>query len=194
MAIQDSIAAARDDLARNPEGALSLGRRTAIWRDLAALADARTGYARRVRLNDACVRHVIGRWEERFPGDAGVAQMLDVAAQRVAGTIEDEAAGDARDRFYVEVVESRSYPGDASAMFVGLAAANTVMEARIEDNEDAIPEAEDDEQLDPEAYDTSYMCASAAARGLNGRPSDAAARRAFWSWYLDTAIPQVYGI
>lgn len=194
MAIQDSIAAARDDLARNLEGALSLGHRTVIWRDLAALADPRTGYERRVRLNDACVRHVLERWEERFPGDPGVVEILDIAARRVAGTIDDEEAGDRRDRFYVEVVENRQYPGDASAMFVGLAAANTVMEARIEDNEDAIPEAEDDEQLDPEAYDTSYMCASAAARGLNGRPADVPARRGFWTWYLDTAIPQAYGI
>lgn len=194
MAIQDSIAAARNDLAGNAEGALSLGHRTTIWRDLVALADPRTGYERRVRLNDACVRHVLDHWEERFPGDPGVTEMLDIAARRVAGTIEDEAAGDARDRFYVEVVETRKYPGDPSAMFVGLAAANTVIEARIEDNEDAIPEAEDDEQLDPEAYDTSYMCASAAARGLNGRPADVPARRAFWTWYLETAIPQVYGI
>lgn len=194
MAIQDSIAAARADLAGNSEGALSLGHRTVIWRDLAALAEPRTGYERRVRLNEACVRHVLDRWEERFPGDPGVEQMLDIATQRVAGTIEDEAAGDARDRFYVEVVENRKYPGDASAMFVGLAAANTVMEARIEDNEDAIPEAEDDEQLDPEAYDVSYMCASAAARGLNGRPADVSARRAFWTWYLDTAIPQIYAL
>ena len=194
MAIQDSMAAARDDLARDPEGALSLGRRTVIWRDLAALADARTGYERRVRLNTACVRHVLDRWEERFPGDPGVERMLDIAGQRVAGEIADDSAGDQRDRFYVDVVETRKYPGDASAMFVGLAAANTVIEARIEDNEDAIPEAEDDEQLDPEAYDTSYMCASAAARGLNGRPADVSARRAFWNWYLDTAIPEIYGI
>jgi len=185
---------ARRALAEDPEGRLALRYRTALWRGLAGLSDARTGYERRVRLNQACVRQVLDRWDAHFPGDQGIETMLDIAAQRVAGMIEDEAAGAARDRFYVEVVENRRYPGDASAMFVGLAAANTVTEARIEDNADAIPEAEDDEQLDPEAYDTSYMCASAAARGLNGRPADAAARRAFWTWYLDTAIPQVYGL
>jgi len=188
------LAEARRALADDPEGALALRYRKALWRGLAGLSGARTGYERRVRLNQACVRQVLDRWDGHFPGDQGVEAMLDVATRRVAGMIADEAAGDARDRFYVEVVENRRYPGDASAMFVGLAAANTVMEARIEDNADAIPEAEDDEQLDPEAYDTSYMCASAAARGLNGRPADAAARRAFWTWYLDTAIPQVYGL
>jgi hypothetical protein len=41
-------------------------------------------------------------------------------------------------------------------------------------------------------YDTSYLCASAVAGGLNGRPADASKRRAFWTWYLQTAVPEMH--
>jgi hypothetical protein len=120
--------------------------------------------------------------------------MLQLAEEVVAGETDPDAAIVERDRFYVDVVETRQYGDYPSARFVGLAAANTIVEALVEDNGDAIPEAEDDEDLDPEAYDTSYLCASAAARGLDGRPADIEARHAFWLWYLDEAIPEIYAL
>ena len=52
----------------------------------------------------------------------------------------------------------------------------------------------DDEELAPDSYETSYTCASAAAGAMNWMPVDRAnveARRAFWMWYLDEAIPAV---
>jgi hypothetical protein len=142
MVIQDLIATIKMGVLATPDGNLRLDRRAVLWAALAATADARTSYLRRVRLNAMCVRRVLGRWRERFPHDDGVERMLQLA----------------------------------------------------EDNGDAIPEAEDDKDLDPEAYDTSYLCASAAARGLNGRPANIEARRAFWLWYLDEAIPQIYAL
>lgn len=193
MVIQDLIATIKTGVLAAPDGNLRLDRRAVLWEVLAAMADARTSYLRRVRLNAMCVRHVLGRWRERFPHDDSVEQMLQLAEDVVAGEIDPDAAIAERDRFYVDVVEIREY-GDPSAMFVGLAAANTVVEALVEDNGDAIPQAEDDEDLDPEAYDTSYLCASAAARGLDRRPADIEARRAFWLWYLDEAIPEIYAL
>jgi hypothetical protein len=194
MSIMDLVRSSEADLAATPDGSLCLKRRAELWAALAGLVDPRTGYVRRVRLNTACVRQVLGRWNERFPQDHGVENMLRLAKQVVAGDVDPDDAIAERDRFYVDVVETRKYGDDPSAMFVGLAAANTVIEALVEDNGDAIPGAEDDEELDPEAYDTSYMCASAAARGLNGRPADVEARRAFWLWYLDVAIPEIYSL
>lgn len=194
MVIQDLIATIKTGVLATPDGNLRLDRRAVLWAALAATADARPSYLRRVRLNAMCVRHVLSRWRERFPHDDGVEQMLQLAEDVVAGETDADAAIAERNRFYVDVVETRKYGDDPSAMFVGLAAANTVVEALVEDNGDAIPEAEDDEDLDPEAYDTSYLCASAAARGLNGRPANIEARRAFWLWYLDEAIPQIYAL
>ena len=192
MTFEAAIEAARRELGGNADGILSLGRRKAIWTAGAALSDARTSYVRRVRLADACVRHVLDRWTERFADDDGVVRMLDLARDVVTGTTDGRTASAARDRFYVDVVDNRKYGSDASAMFVGLGAANTVLEALVVDTADAIPDEDDDEDLDPEAYDTSYMCASAAARGLNGRPADVERRRAFWRWYVDEAVPATY--
>jgi hypothetical protein len=194
VGLETALAAARRELDASMDGSVSLRARAAIWKDLAGGSDPAIAYARRVRLNQACVRHVRHRWVERFPDDDGIDRMLDLAGGVVAGMVDASAASDARDRFYVDVVETRTYGSDASAMFVGLAAANTVLEALIPDNLDAIPTADDDEDLDPQGYDTSYLCASAAARGLNGRPADTAQRRSFWRWYLDDGIPQVYQI
>ncbi|WP_256692583.1 Imm5 family immunity protein [Actinomyces oris] len=42
--------------------------------------------------------------------------------------------------------------------------------------------------------DCSYACACVVAGGMNWRPADEVdveARRAFWMWYLNEAIPSV---
>ena len=52
----------------------------------------------------------------------------------------------------------------------------------------------DDDELLPDTLESSYSCASAAAGTLNWQPlelTDVPARRAFWTWYLDEAIPTV---
>jgi hypothetical protein len=194
MAILDLIASAQAALADDPDGILTLKRRADLWAALAAMSDARTGHVRRVHLNAACVRHVLDRWRDRFSEDDGVERMLGLASAVVAGRIDSGLAIEQRDRFYVDVVETRKYDDNPSAMFVGLAAANTVIEALIEDNADAIPATSHDEDMDPETYDPSYMCACAAAGGLNGRSANIEARRRFWAWYLSQAIPEIYAV
>ena len=50
----------------------------------------------------------------------------------------------------------------------------------------------DDDDLLPDSLESSYSCASAAAGALNWMPlelTDVPARRAFWTWYLNEAIP-----
>ena len=59
---------------------------------------------------------------------------------------------------------------------------------------DVVGDIEDDDELLPDSLETSYCCASAAAGALNWQPiedTDVDARRAFWLWYLDEAIPAV---
>ena len=59
---------------------------------------------------------------------------------------------------------------------------------------DVVGDIQDDDELLPDSLETSYCCASAAAKVLNWMPAeetDVAARRAFWLWYLDEAIPAV---
>ena len=59
-------------------------------------------------------------------------------------------------------------------------------------NYDTVGRAVDDDDLLPDSLESSYSCASAAASALNWMPvelTDVPARRAFWTWYLDEAIP-----
>ena len=59
---------------------------------------------------------------------------------------------------------------------------------------DVVGDIEDDDELLPDSLEASYCCASAAAGALNWQPledTDVDARRAFWLWYLDEAIPAV---
>lgn len=52
----------------------------------------------------------------------------------------------------------------------------------------------DDDELLPDSLETSCCCAGAAADALSRQPienTDVPARRAFWTWYLDEAIPAV---
>ena len=82
------------------------------------------------------------------------------------------------------------------ASFVASGAAGTAISACYRDPDyDTAEESDDiadDDELLPDSIDESYSCASAAAGALNWMPveqTDVPARRAFWTWYLDKAIP-----
>jgi len=60
-------------------------------------------------------------------------------------------------------------------------------------DDEIINENNDDDELLPDSLDPSYACASAACGALNWvevERTDVPARKAFWTWYLDEAIPQ----
>ena len=81
------------------------------------------------------------------------------------------------------------------AIFVANAAQHMVISACHRDPHYVIDEElEDDDELLPDSLDCSYACACAVAGGMNWRPADEVdveARRAFWMWYLNDAIPSV---
>ena len=59
---------------------------------------------------------------------------------------------------------------------------------------DVVGDIQDDDELLPDSLETSYSCACAATGAMNGvkiHKTDVPARRAFWLWYLDEAIPTV---
>lgn len=195
MSLTELILKARNVLLVHPEGALTLDIRKEIWRALANYAESEEdAYFRRVRLSSLSVRHVLPVWNKSFSDDQAVQTMLDIADQVAAGAIDEDTAQVLRDRFYVDIVDNRKYGSNPAAMFVGHAAANTIIEAMIRDTESAIPNVNDDEDLDPESYDPSYMCSCAASGNLLGKQSDEESRRKFWIWYLDYAILAAYDL
>lgn len=188
-----AIANARSKVATDVAGILSLKTRKRVWNALAAGLDEHVALAARVKLDALCVRRVMPIWAARFDPD-GIESMLSLAEAVVAGSVDANAAARTRDRFYTDVVDDRDYGSDPSALYVGHAAANTVVEAMTPRHVDAMPQADDDEDLDPESYLSCYLAACAAAGGMNDRPASSERRRAFWLWYLDEAVPAAYGL
>ena len=209
--VDQEIRAARAELdnARNVKEILSLPMRKRIWRAMLDPADDEVSYRHRVRLKMACVRHVLPVWYRGFPDDQRVEDMLaltqDLMDRRTTDT--DQAQEDA-ESLLVGVIDdvnasaTEVEPGllkpDATtetSSFVADAASHAVFSACYRDPDmDLWEEFDDmvDDELLPDSLESSYSCASAAAGALNWMPveqTDVPARRAFWAWYLDEAIP-----
>ena len=83
-----------------------------------------------------------------------------------------------------------------ASSFVADAASHAVFSACYRDPDmdlwEEFDDMVDDDELLPDSLESSYSCASAAASALNWMPveqTDVPARRAFWAWYLNEAIP-----
>ncbi len=211
-AVDREIRAARAELADpgNVKGILSLPTRVRIWRAMLDPDDDEVSYQHRIRLKMACVRHVLPVWYRGFPGDQRVEEMIaltqDLMDRRTTDI--DQAQEDA-ESLLVGVIDdvnasaTEVKPGvlkpDATkeaSSFVADAASHAVFSACYRDPDmdlwEEFDDMVDDDELLPDSLESSYSCASAAAGALNWMPveqTDVPARRAFWTWYLDEAIP-----
>ena len=213
-AVDREIRAARAELADagNVKGILSLPTRVRIWQAMLDPADDEISYQHRVRLKIACVRHVLPVWYRGFPDDQRIEKMIALTqdlmdrretdtdqAQEDAETFLSNAISDAEpDTTEPEPGESVIHPDPVKEVssFVAGGACNRVVSACYRDPDlDTLEEDNDltdDDELLPDCLEASYSCASAAAGALNWMPveqTDVPARRAFWTWYLDEAIP-----
>ena len=211
-AVDREIRAARAELADpgNAKGILSLPTRKRIWRAMLDPDDDEVSYQHRIRLKIACVRHVLPVWYRGFPGDQRVEEMItltqDLMDRRETDT--DQAQEDA-ESLLVGVIDNVNAsatevePGllkpdatkEASSFVADAASMMTISACHRDPDMDLWEEFDDmvdDDELLPDTLESSYSCASAAAGALNWMPveqTDVPARRAFWAWYLDEAIP-----
>ena len=213
-AVDREIRAARAELADpgNAKGILSLPTRKRIWRAMLDPDDDEVSYQHRIRLKMACVRHVLPVWYQGFPDDQRVEDMIaltqDLMDRRITDT---DQAQEYTESLLVGVIDNVNAsatevePGllkpDATkeaSSFVADAASHAVFSACYRDPDmdlwEEFDDMVDDDELLPDCLEASYSCASAAAGALNWMPveqTDVPARRAFWTWYLDKAIPTV---
>ena len=142
------------------------------------------------KLDFLCVQHASFIWSRKFRDLQGITTMLSIAFNAASGTISKAAALSQRDEFYVEVVEDQDYEAeDYPTMFVGHAAANTIATATADFTYDP-SDLRGDRDLDPEAFEPSYLIASAFAGGLDEN-GNSDLRREFWEWYLTCALKEV---
>ena len=211
-AVDREIQAARAELADpgNVKGILSLTTRVRIWRAMLDPADDEISYQHRIRLKITCVQHVLPVWYRGFPDDQRVEDMITLTQDLMDRRITDiDQAQEYAESLLVGVIDdvnasdTEVEPGvlkpDATkeaSSFVADAASHAVFSACYRDPDmdlwEEFDDMVDDDELLPDTLESSYSCASAAAGALNWMPveqTDVPARRAFWTWYLDKAIP-----
>lgn len=191
LELRSLIDQAKAEVKVSPDGELRLPQREALWTVIASSAgDDLSARTLLTALDAACVRQVMNIWWRVFPHDDGPSRMLDLARAVLAGAVPEAQARRIRDDFYVDAVDDREYrPEDYPAMDVAQAATRTVATALVGKPYDAEEADLQDADEDPEDLDTSYLAACAYSGGPLGR-HDPAARRDFWLWYLETAIPE----
>lgn len=200
-ALNERIEAGRRELfnSNNVKGVLSLATRTQIWNTMLDIDDAERSYRDRTHLNMACVRHVQFIWERAFPEDDRIEEMLSLTQKLIDQTVDTDEAK-SRSGSFLDDVEARG-TGDSTvlrAVMVADAASHMVDSACYRDLYAEIDEElVDDDELLPDTLDPSYSCSVAISGATNSMPiekTDVVARRAFWLWYLDEAIPAVLAI
>ena len=195
--LNEQLHAGRTEVTNNPKGILSLARRLSIWRAMIDDDNPEWSYQTRVRLNSLCVHHVQHVWDQVFPEHSGIKDMLQLAHAVTEGRVNPDHAQEQASQFLQDVLfETELNTTTEPATFVADAAASAVISAchrnpyyEVEMDGDL----EDDDLL-PDSLDLSYCCSAALARGLNWQGAedvDVEARRAFWLWYLNEAIPVV---
>lgn len=179
-----------NEVRRSPSGDLVLPLRKLLWK---TITEEESGLMQKLILTSldvACVNHASFMWSQKFKESQDIATMLSIALDAANGKIPEVTALNKRDEFYVETVENQDYQVDEyPIMFVGHAAANTIVTATADFIYDP-SDLRNDRDLDPNAFEPSYLIASAFAGGLEEN-GNSELRRGFWEWYLSCAISQI---
>ena len=192
--LQKEIQRAHTELTKNNKGILSIGARMRLWEAMIDANQPEASYRCRTYLDMLCVRKVqyIGN---RHLGSPDINEMLSLAASLTENRVDADDAERSAYRFFQSLGNDATNPENDKAIFVANAAQHMVISACHRDPYYVIDEElEDDDELLPDSLDCSYACACAVAGAMNWMPVDRAnveARRAFWMWYLDEAIPAV---
>ena len=194
VAVDREVERGRAELAASSEGILSLKQRTRIWVAMDDPDDPEASYRHRTYLKIACVRHVQHYWDRTFPSNPGVEEMLALTQALIDRKADPKRAEKQAYEFFDDIMAHTDVTPDLEpAIRVADAASGTAMTACYRNPDyDIADGTEDDDELLPASLEPSYSCASAAAGGMNWQPAeelDIEARRAFWTWYLDEAIP-----
>ena len=193
--LQKEIQRAHTELTKNNKGILSIGARMRLWEAMIDANQPEASYRCRTYLDMLCVRKVQYIWEQTFRGRPNINEMLSLAVSLTENQVNADDAERSAYRFFQSLGNDATNPENDKAIFVANAAQHMVISACHRDPYYVIDEElEDDDELLPDSLDCSYACACAVAGAMNWMPVDRAnveARRAFWMWYLDEAIPAV---
>jgi hypothetical protein len=146
------------------------------------------------RLALAAARFVFPLWQAKRPNDALILQTIRTGELLLEGRGNVSAARKTANRawkFLEALGSTEAGFGLGNAFDAATAASASLLHILGRDpfGDIEIDEHTSDDELDPWASDTAKWAANAYA-GIIGQPeSDAAKRLAFWTWWLNEAIP-----
>ena len=195
MTLAAEIKIVATEVGADSKGILSIGRRMRIYAAMIDTQDAECSYRLRISLQEKCVRHVQHLWTASFPNIPSLEDMLTLAHRVVERQVSADRAEIEAHRFFQSLDRVATNPVNHRAIMVADAARQLIASTCYRDPyADIDGTIEDDDELLPDSLDCSYACACAVAGAMNWMPVDRAnveARRAFWMWYLNEAIPSV---
>ena len=187
------IKTAATEVSADSKGILPIGRRIRIHAAMIDTQDSERSYQLRISLQEKCVRHVQHLWAASFPSNLSLEGMLTLAHQVAKRQVSADQAEIKAHRFFHGLDRVATNPTNDRAIMVADAVRQLIASTCYRDPYAEIDETiDDDDVLLPDSLDCSYACACAVAGGMNWRPTDEVdveARRAFWMWYLNEAIP-----
>lgn len=195
MTLAAEIKIAATEVGVDSKGILSIGRRMRIYAAMIDTQDVERSYRLRISLQEKCVRHVQHLWTASFPNNPSLEDMLTLAHRVVERQVSADRAEIEAHRFFQSLDRAATNPVNHRAIMVADAARQLIASTCYRDPyADIDGTIEGDDELLPDSLDCNYACACAVAGGMNWRPADEVdveARRAFWMWYLNEAIPSV---
>jgi hypothetical protein len=146
-----------------------------------------TGHLRRTTLACFAAEAALGVWE-RYGGDDEPDRVLGLVEHYLAGQVSAEEVWNAGEALW-DRLEQLGEGVEAWVIFaayhaVNVAFSDELASARMQSDEDQLCE-----------YDAGYYAACAIAGGHPGDPeSSIQRRRAFWRWYLESAVPAAFSV
>ena len=193
--LEERIASARNALEAHDDGHLPLGERRLVRAPFGNPGDGpedRTpGRRRRFALHHDCVDRVMPVWRAARPEDDRPARMVELAEQVINGGIPADDVKAEEDQFALDLMDlAWDIGGRVNA--AGEASVDLLSTATVGDYGDETPMEIDDHELDPDQLEASFLGSIAVASYPGASDDDVEARRAYWRWYLDEAVPAAY--
>lgn len=189
--LEQQIEDALEVLEKRADGHLPLPARRAVRAHFGDTDERGAGRRRLFDLYRRCVERVLAVWTSERAGDDRPARMIQLAEGVMFGQLDEQDFKPEYDEFAVDL-DDRNQELGPRVFASGRAAADLVWSAATADYGDEIPAGADDEDLDPDMMSPDYFASLAEASFFGEPDEDPEARRRFWRWYLDEAVPAAY--
>jgi len=189
--LEQQIEDALEVLEKRADGHLPLPARRAVRAHFGDTDERGPGRRRLFDLYRRCVERVLAVWTSERAGDDRPARMIQLAEGVMFGQLDEQDVKPEYDEFAVDL-DDRNQELGPRVFASGRAAADLVWSAATADYGDEIPAGADDEDLDPDMMSPDYFASLAEASFFGEPDEDPEARRRFWRWYLDEAVPAAY--